>query len=76
MHIMLHSATTCSTIPNDSYPIEQKTKTNFILYPLQVYLQCKTKTIQLFLIQIHIFQHGVDSLLIYLTQQQKTIISR
>ena len=38
INIMLDSATPYSIIPSDSYLIEWKTKTNFRLYPLQLYL--------------------------------------
>ena len=88
IHTMLDSATTYSTIPSDSYPIERKIKTNFTLYLLQAYFQCKTKTIQSwikyiqqldkwtkFLIQHHTFQQGSESLLLYLTQQANLILA-
>ena len=86
--IMLDSATTCSTIPSDSYPIERKTKTNFRLFPKHAYLQCKRKTIQSWneyiqqlddwtklLIQNHTFYRGAESLLLHLTQQTNLIIA-
>ena len=85
---MLDSATVCSTIPSDSYPIERKTKTGFRLHPMHIYIQRKPTTIQLWteyiqqldewiklLIQHHIFQQGVELLLLYIKQQKNLIIA-
>ena len=49
--IMLDSATTCSTIPSDSYPIERKTKTNFRLFPSTLTFNAKIKQ----------FNHGTNT---------------
>ena len=44
--IMLDSATTCSTIPSDSYPIERKTKINFRLFQARLpSMQKKNKSV-------------------------------
>ena len=88
IQIMLDSSTSCSTIPSDSYPIERKTKTNFRLFPNHAHIQCKRKTIQSWkeyiqqlddwtklLIQNYTFHQGVESLLLYLTQQTNLIIA-
>ena len=43
LHIMLDSATTCSTIPSDSYPIERKSRTGFRIYPINTCIQNKPR---------------------------------